>query len=182
MKTKIKLLTAFSVLLFLGACTDDLNVTPQDDNLFLTDDFYTTDASYKQGLAGVYSNLSLTGTSGPGSSFIEGLDAGTSQYGRALWYMQVLAADEAVWSYENDPGVREIQRNIWSAENPIVRGMFGRAMVQVSFVNEYLRQTTDAKLDAETPIPPIPVAPVIFIFLISEFAHPTITVFVGVSI
>jgi len=148
MKTKIKLLTAFSVLLFLGACTDDLNVTPQDDNLFLTDDFYTTDASYKQGLAGVYSNLSLTGTSGTGSSFIEGLDAGTSQYGRALWYMQVLAADEAVWSYENDPGVREIQRNIWSAENPIVRGMFGRAMVQVSFVNEYLRQTTDAKLDA----------------------------------
>jgi hypothetical protein len=147
MKTKIKLLTAFSVLLFLGACTDDLNVTPQDDNLFLTDDFYSTDASYKQGLSGVYSNLSLTGTDGPGSSFIKGLDAGTSQYGRTLWYMQVLAADEAVWSYENDPGVREIQRNIWSAENPIIRGMFGRAMVQVSFANEYLRQTTDAKLD-----------------------------------
>lgn len=136
------------MLLFLGACTDDLNVEPQDDNLFLTDDFYKTDESYKQGLAGVYSNLSLTGTDGPGSSFIQGLDAGTSQYGRTLWYMQVLAADEAVWSYENDPGAKEIQRNIWSAENPIIRGMFGRAMVQVSFANEYLRQTTDEKLDS----------------------------------
>lgn len=147
MKTKIKFLSILSGLLFLGACTDDLDITPKDDNSFLTDDFFKTEAAYKQGLAGVYSNLSLTGTSGPGSSFIEGLDAGTSQYGRTLWYLQVLAADEAVWSYENDPGVREIQRNIWSAQNPIVRGMFGRAMVQVSFVNEYLRQTTTAKLD-----------------------------------
>jgi len=148
MKTKIRLLTGLSLLLFLGACTDDLNVDPADDNLFLSEDFFSTDASYKQGLAGVYSNLSLTGTDGPGSSFIQGLDAGTSQYGRTLWYMQVLAADEAVWSYENDPGVREIQRNIWSAENPIIRGMFGRAMVQVAFANEYLRQTTTEKLDA----------------------------------
>lgn len=148
MKTKIRLLTGMSLLLFLGACTDDLNIEPADDNLFLTEDFFSTDASYKQGLAGVYSNLSLTGTDGPGSSFIQGLDAGTSQYGRTLWYMQVLAADEAVWSYENDPGVREIQRNIWSAENPIIRGMFGRAMVQVAFANEYLRQTTTGKLDA----------------------------------
>jgi hypothetical protein len=148
MKTKIRLLTGLSLLLFLGACTDDLNVPLEDERFFLTEDFFSTDASYKQGLAGVYSNLSLTGTSGPGSSFIQGLDAGTSQYGRTLWYMQVLAADEAVWSYENDPGVREIQRNIWSAENPIIRGMFGRAMVQVSFANEYLRQTATEKLDA----------------------------------
>lgn len=150
MKTKIKLFTGLSLLLFLGACTDDLNIEPADDNLFLSEDFFSTDASYKEGLAGVYSNLSLTGTDGPGSSFIQGLDAGTSQYGRTLWYMQVLAADEAVWSYENDPGVREIQRNIWSAENPIIRGMFGRAMVQVAFANEYLRQTTDEKLDSRS--------------------------------
>jgi starch-binding outer membrane protein, SusD/RagB family len=148
MKTKIKLLTGLSVLLFLGACTDDLNVELKDDNLFTAEDFYSTDASYKEGLAGVYSNLALTGSDGPGSSFIQGLDAGTSQYGRTLWYMQVLAADEAVWSYENDPGAREIQRNIWSAENPIIRGMFGRAMVQVSFANEYLRQTTEDKLNS----------------------------------
>lgn len=148
MKTKIKFLSILSGLLFLGACTDDLDITPKDDNSFLTEDFFKSESAYKQGLAGVYSNLSLTGTSGPGSSFIEGLDAGTSQYGRTLWYLQVLAADEAVWSYENDPGVREIQRNIWSSENPIVRGMFGRAMVQVSFANEYLRQTTESKLDS----------------------------------
>ncbi|MDP2160795.1 MAG: RagB/SusD family nutrient uptake outer membrane protein, partial [Flavobacterium sp.] len=147
MKTKIKILSLLSVFLFLGACTDDLNVDPENENLFLSEDFFSTEASYKQGLAGVYSNLSLTGVNGPGSSFIQGLDAGTSQYGRTLWYMQVLASDEALWSYENDPGVREIQRNIWSADNPIVRGMFGRAMVQVSFANQYLRETTEEKLN-----------------------------------
>ena len=73
----------------------------------------------QKGLAGVYGNLSLTGTSGPESSNIGGIDAGTSQYGRCLWYLQNLTTDEAVWSYEGDGGVRELQRNIWTAGKPI---------------------------------------------------------------
>ena len=129
------------------SCTSDLNVTPEDDDLFLSDDFFATEDSYKKGLAGVYGNLSLTGASGPGSSNISGIDAGTSQYGRCLWYMQDLSTDEVIWSYENDPGTAEIQRTNWSASNPVFRGMYGRGMFQIALVNEYLRQTTDAKLD-----------------------------------
>jgi hypothetical protein len=129
------------------SCTSDLNVTPEDDDLFLSDDFFATEDSYKKGLAGVYGNLSLTGASGPGSSNISGIDAGTSQYGRCLWYMQDLSTDEVIWSYENDPGTAEIQRTNWSASNPVFRGMYGRGMFQVALVNEYLRQTTSTKLD-----------------------------------
>lgn len=136
-----------SVFLLAG-CTADLDVVPEDPNTFLADDFYVDAASYKQGLAGVYANLSLTGYDGPDNSNIAGLDAGTSQYGRTFWYLQELATDAAKWQWENDAGTREINRNIWSADNPIVRGFFGRCMAQVAFANDYLRQTSDEKLTA----------------------------------
>ncbi|MFT5168894.1 MAG: hypothetical protein ACI8P3_004139 [Saprospiraceae bacterium] len=135
------------VLLFVG-CTKDLDVVPGDNNILLADDFYSSSDAYRQGLAGVYSNLSLVGTNGPGESNISGLDAGTSQYGRGLWNLQVLATDEAIWSYENDPGTAEIQRSTWAANNVLLRGLYGRAMASIAFANEFLRQTTNDLLDS----------------------------------
>lgn len=142
-----KYITIVCSLVLLSACTGQLDVTPNDPDVILVDDFYTTPEAYKQGLAGVYGNLSLTGPSGPGSSSIQGLDAGTSQYGRGLWNLNELTSDGAVWSWENDPGLRSLNRNTWSATNPILRGMFGRLMNSVSYANEYLRQTTDGALN-----------------------------------
>ncbi|WP_363288719.1 RagB/SusD family nutrient uptake outer membrane protein [Lutibacter sp.] len=140
-----KIYFLLGLIFFFGACTDDLNVIPQDDDEFLSEDFYSNASAYEQALAGVYGNLSLTGND-PGSSNISGIDAGTSQYGRVLWYLQDLAADEALWSYENDPGTKEIQRNIWTPANPVFRGMYGRAMFSVALANDFLRQSTDDKL------------------------------------
>lgn len=131
----------------LSSCTKDLDITPQDDQDLLGEDFFTKETAYKELLAGVYGNLSLTGVDGPGSSNIDGLDAGTSQFGRVLLYLQTLSADQMIWSYENDPGTREIQRNIWNADDPIVYGMFGRTHVTIAFANNFLRETTTAKLD-----------------------------------
>ena len=142
-----KIYFLLGLILFFGACTDDLNVIPQDDDEFLSEDFYANAGAYEQALAGVYGNLSLTGND-PGSSNISGIDAGTSQYGRVLWYLQDLAADEALWSYENDPGTKEIQRNIWTPANPVFRGMYGRAMFSVALANDFLRESTDDKLAA----------------------------------
>lgn len=144
----------FNPIYFLGllfvfnSCTEDLNVVPNDDDIFLSEAFFAQPNAYKQALAGVYGNLSLTGTDGPTSSFLQGIDAGTSQYGRCLWYLQDLTTDEVIWSYENDPGTKELQRNIWTASNPILLGMFSRTMAEVSFVNEFLRQTTPDKLSS----------------------------------
>jgi len=132
----------------LSSCTSDLDVVPEDDDIFTADDFYRQPGAYKQALGGVYGNLSLTGTGGAGSSFLQGVDAGTSQFGRCLWYMQELTTDEVVWSYENDPGVRELQRNIWGADNPLILGIFSRTMVEVALANEYLKQSTPEKLSS----------------------------------
>ncbi|RYZ78042.1 MAG: RagB/SusD family nutrient uptake outer membrane protein, partial [Proteobacteria bacterium] len=88
------------------------------------------------------------GANGPGSSPLQGIDAGTSQFGRCLFYLQDLTTDEVIWSYENDAGTRDLQRNTWSAENPILLGMFSRVMLEVAYVNEFLRQTSPEKLSA----------------------------------
>ncbi|MFK7981936.1 MAG: RagB/SusD family nutrient uptake outer membrane protein [Saprospiraceae bacterium] len=133
------------VLLFVG-CTKDLDVSPADPNILLAEDFYNNPNAYKQALAGVYSNLALVGANGPDESNISGLDAGTSQYGRSLWNLQVLSTDEVIWSWENDPGTAEIQRSTWAANNVLLRGLYGRAMASIAFANEFLRQTNDTKL------------------------------------
>ncbi len=132
--------------LVLTSCTSDLDVKPTDDDIFLSEQFFAQPGAYKSGLAGVYGNLALTGAGDAGSSFLVGIDAGTSQFGRCLWYMQDLTTDEVIWSYENDPGTRELQRNIWNASNPVILGMFSRTMAEVALANEYLRQTTPEKL------------------------------------
>ncbi|QNM87076.1 RagB/SusD family nutrient uptake outer membrane protein [Polaribacter pectinis] len=143
-----RIATLFLVIVIaMSSCTKDLDVTTKDDQDLIGEDFFKDETSYKRLLAGVYANLSLTGVDGPESSNIEGLDAGTSQFGRVLLYLQTLSADQMIWSYENDPGTREIQRNIWNADDPVVLGMFGRTHVTIAFANNFLRETTDAKLD-----------------------------------
>ncbi len=136
---------ALSLSVFTS-CEKDLDVQSENALDISADQQYSTPAGYRQALAGVYGNLTLTGTNGPASSYLEGIDAGTSQFARCLWYLQNLTTDEAVWSYENDEGVRELQRNIWTSNNPILLGMFSRTMAQVAFTNDFLRQSTPDKL------------------------------------
>ncbi len=137
--------------LFIGlciACEGDLDTELEDDDELLADDFFSNPDAYKQAIAGVYANLSLTGLDGAGSSNIQGLDAGTGQYMRGLFNLQNLSTDEVIFTFENDPGIREIQRNAWSANNPLILGVFARATFQIALANEFLRQTTSAALDS----------------------------------
>lgn len=145
---KTNILALILVSFSMQSCLDDLNVDVSDPLRDEAEAFFAQPNAYRTFMAGVYGNLALTGTNGPGSSFIGGIDAGTSQYGRVLWYMQNLSTDEVIWSYENDPGTREIQRNTWNSVNPIFRGMYGRGMIQVALVNDFLRESTEAKLDS----------------------------------
>ncbi len=135
------------VIFVFTSCEDDLNTTPNDDDTVTPEEFFLQEDAYKKLLAGVYGNLTLTSPTGPGNSGIGGLDAGTSQYGRALMNLQTFSTDEAIWTYENDAGIADVQRNTVSSTNVIVRGAFGRMVVSTSYANEFLRQTTEAKLN-----------------------------------
>lgn len=130
------------------SCTDDLNVVSKDDDVLSSDVLFSTKDGYKKAFAGVYGNLTLTGVLGPDNSSLEGVDAGTSQFTRCLLYLQELTTDELVWSYENDGGTAELQRNIWTPANPVILGMFSRTMVSVAYANEFLRQSTPEMLSS----------------------------------
>ncbi|MEZ4839678.1 RagB/SusD family nutrient uptake outer membrane protein [Flavobacterium sp.] len=139
---RLKIIYLFLIFGVIMSCTDDLNVASEDPRTVTPEILFTSVEGYKQALAGVYGNLSLTGTGDAGSSFLQGIDAGTSQFGRTLWYLQDLTTDEVVWTYENDEGVAELQRNTWTATNPIVLGFFSRTMAEVAFANDFLNQAT----------------------------------------
>lgn len=148
MKLKKYILLTFMGLLMFSSCESDLDVEIRDPNITLADEVYTSAEAYKQVLAGIYANLSLTSLEGPGQSNIGGLDAGTGQYMRGLFNLQNLATDETIWTFENDPGLRGVQRNTASPENVLLRGVYSRAMFSVALSNEFLRQSTDEILQA----------------------------------
>jgi starch-binding outer membrane protein, SusD/RagB family len=143
---RINLIYASLAVLVFQSCESDLEIKVKDPLIVTAEQLYSTPAGYKQGLAGVYGNLALTSTKSAGDSFLEGIDAGTSNFGRCLWYLQTLTTDEAVWSYENDEGVRELQRNTWGSNNAILLGMFSRTMAGVAIANDYIRQSSPSKL------------------------------------
>lgn len=141
-----KFLVFIGLITFFTACTDDLTVTPKDDDEFSAEAFYSDPASYKQFLAKIYAGLAVTGQNGPaGSADIQGIDEGFGQYLRGLWQLQELPTDEAMVSW-GDPTLPELNNHTWNADNRFVKAFYARVFYQVGVANEFLRETTDAKL------------------------------------
>ena len=104
-------------------------------------------ASYRAFIAKVYAGLAVTGQEGPaGNADIQGIDEGFSQYVRVIWKANELPTDEAVLGW-GDTGLPELNTQLWSANNPFVTAAYYRIFFQVALANEFLRETTDAKLD-----------------------------------
>jgi starch-binding outer membrane protein, SusD/RagB family len=141
-----------AALLMLGAvgCTD----TTELPTSTITDVTYFDDpSSYRAFLARIYSGLAVSGQRGPaGDGDIDGIDEGFSQYLRLYWKMQELPSDEAVIAW-GDVGIPEMNTQLWASNNPFTVAMYYRVAFQVSMANEFLRQTTEAKL-AERNVSP----------------------------
>jgi hypothetical protein len=141
-----------ATLLMLGAvgCTD----TTELPTSTITDTNYFNDPSaYRAFLAKIYAGLAVSGQQGPsGNGDIKGVDEGFSQYLRLFWEAQELPTDEAVIAW-GDIGLPEMNTQLWASSNTFVVSMYYRVAFQVSLVNEFLRQTTDAKL-AERNVSP----------------------------
>ncbi len=128
-------------LLTATSCLDDLDTEPIDPTVVTAGQFLTDENSALQLLAGVYSNFTLPSQTGPTDSNISGLDAGSSTFSRTMWNLQELSTDEAVWSYENDPGIPDLQRNVWNDSNEFISGMFGRNALSLTLANDFLRSS-----------------------------------------
>lgn len=129
------------------SCTDDLNVTPKDDDEFLSETFFQDPASYKQVLAKLYAGLYVGGNDGDGSPDISGLGGDFSSYLRLLFVTQELPTDEAIIAWA-DGTLPTLNTQTWSPANEFLYGTYSRASYHISLANEFLRQTTDEKLDS----------------------------------
>jgi hypothetical protein len=129
------------------SCTNDLNVTPKDDDEFLSEAFFKNPASYKQVLAKLYAGLYVGGNDGDGAADIAGIGGDFSSYLRLLFVTQELPTDEAIIAWA-DGNLPSLNGQTWSADNEFLYGTFSRAFYHISVANEFLRQTTDEKLAA----------------------------------
>ena len=138
------LLAAGALLLASAGCTD-LGVEPK--STVTSVNLFNDPNSYRSYLAKLYGGLTLTGQVGPfGDRDIRSItDEGFSGYLRLYWQMQELPTDEAIIGW-GDAALQELNTQGWSASNQFLSGMYARIFFQVSLANEFLRQTTDAKL------------------------------------
>lgn len=129
----------------LTSCTSDLEVTPKDDDEFLSEDFFSDNDSYKQVLAKLYAGLYVGGNDGDGSADISGIGGDFSSYLRLLFVMQEVPTDEAIIGWA-DGSLPTMNTQKWSPNNEFLYGIYSRAFYEISIANEFLRQTTDDKL------------------------------------
>jgi len=130
-------------------------LTSCDKNKILTPNYevtsqqvYSSPTGYTQAMAKVYGSFALTGNQGPaGSGDIAGIDEGTSDFFRLLWYAQELPTDEAVIAW-GDPGVPDFHQMNWSSSNVILLGVYERCLYQINLANEFIRQSSPAMLSS----------------------------------
>lgn len=131
------------ILLSLSGCKK-LDLFPPRS--VTSEQLYTNEEGYKQVLAKVYGSMALTGNSGPaGSGDVAGIDEGTSDFLRLFWKAQELSTDEAVVAW-NDPGIQDFHNMNWSANNPMLIGLYSRCFYVITLCNEFIRESSDAKL------------------------------------
>lgn len=136
-----KFLISGALMIFAISCQKDLDRKPFYD--VTSASVYSDFSNYKDVLAKCYGGLSLTGqVNGDGNADIGGVDVG---YVRGYWQMEELPTDEAVIAW-NDQYLLPMHSMDWTSQNLLVGAMYNRIFLQVMYCNEFLRQTTDAKL------------------------------------
>lgn len=148
MKTYRKILSfavASLTAVTLNSCIGDLNTLPLNPQDIPSEIAYGKDeAGYIQGLTKLYFQFVSNDTKDLIIS-----DGGASELIRAFWSTQETTTDEAKCAWENDAWVRALNTNTWTeAQNDAVYAVYVRTLQGISFVNEFLRQTSPDKLSS----------------------------------
>ncbi|WP_375433619.1 RagB/SusD family nutrient uptake outer membrane protein [uncultured Hymenobacter sp.] len=126
------------------SCVDDLDQVP--DYSANAEVVYSDPAQIQQVLARLYATFAVSGQTGPaGAPDITGIDEGFSNYLRQYWQLQELTTDEAILGW-NDGNLVSINTVQWNADNEFVRATYDRIYYEIGLCNEFIRQTSDARL------------------------------------
>ena len=145
----IKKLSTLAILILLTqtACFNDLNTIPIDQDIVTSAVVYDDPSTYQAVLAKLYAGLAVSGQEGPsGQSDIAGIDEGFGQYLRGYWYHQEFPTDEAVVGW-NDQTIKNFHEQDWDAKDGFINAFYSRIFYQISLTNEFLRETTEEKLN-----------------------------------
>ena len=139
----IPIVAALTATLSTTACVNDLNTLPLNKTEPISEYVYGADEqAYMEGLARLYFQFTSNDLTD-----LQQMDGGASELVRAFWSVQETTTDEAKCSWENDAWVRALNTNTWNdAQNDAIYAVYVRTLQGISYVNEYLRQTTPEKL------------------------------------
>ena len=145
MKMNIKnILSAVASAALLTACVGDLNTIPLNPTDVTSETAYGADElGYVQGLTKIYNQLVSNNTQD-----LQVADGGASEFIRAFWSTQEVTADGAKCAW-GDAWVNDLNNNTWKGDvlNDAVYAVYVRTLQGVTYVNEYLRQTSDENLN-----------------------------------
>lgn len=135
-----------ALVIAVASCSKKLDLFPQND--LTPEKTYSNLAGYKAVLAKIYGGLSITGNAGPAGApdISGGLDEGSQvAFIRMFFNCQELPTDEAVCGW-NDQTIKDFHNLRWTSSDPFLRGIYARPIYNITLINEYLREATDAKL------------------------------------
>lgn len=127
-----------ALTLGLGSCVGDLDLEPNDPNLVNPNDPNFNANS----IAMCYSGIAVSGIDGSGSSYVSGLDAGTSAYLRCTVMLNEYAADQIFFMW-TDAGNPDLVAMTWGAENSIISGAYYRFLGHIAICNQFLANTAN---------------------------------------
>ena len=138
-----RIIYIISSALSLASCVSDLDTMPLNATDPISEYVYgNSEQAYLEGLSRLYFQFATNDLTD-----LQSMDGGASEIVRAFWSVQETTTDAAKCSWGNDAWVRALNTNTWSdAQNDAVYAVYVRTLQGISYVNEYLRQTSPDKL------------------------------------
>ena len=139
-----KYMYILAVALF-PSCVNNLDTMPLNATDPISEYVYgTSEDAYLEGLSRLYFQFATNDLTD-----LQNMDGGASEIVRAFWSVQETTTDAAKCSWGNDAWVRALNTNTWSdAQNDAVYAVYVRTLQGISYVNEYLRQTSPDRLNS----------------------------------
>ncbi|SHE30966.1 RagB/SusD family nutrient uptake outer membrane protein [Dysgonomonas macrotermitis] len=131
-----------------SSCINDLDTEPLTDSTLTPEKAWEDPDSYEQFLAKIYAGLTLSGNEGPsGLPDMNADDQGEATFLRSYWNLQQLGTDEVIGAWDNET-LRGLQFCQWTSSNNFIALNYTRIYLNIAYANEYLRETTDEKLNS----------------------------------
>lgn len=142
----IFLLVAIGVM--ATSCTDDLDRFPPNKSTGAI--VYSDIDGYRGAAAKIYLSMATPGNEGPaGQDDLTGFDVGTlANFLRSFFDMQELATEEAICCWDN-PGIPAQNFINYSDASPIIKGMYYRLGINITFANDFIKHTDEATLNSK---------------------------------